>query len=225
VLLLGVQGCGKSLAAKATAGGFAVPLLRLDIGTLYNKYHGETERNLREALKNAELLAPCVLWIDEIEKALAIDAADDGVSRRVLGYLLTWMAERTAPVFLVATANDVSALPAELLRKGRFDDVFFVDLPNEATRADIFRLHLIRRQLRETDYDLEALALATQGFSGAEIEQIVVAALYAAAAEKAAPTQHHLLDAIRNTRPLSVLMAERVAALREWARSRTVPAD
>jgi ATPase family protein associated with various cellular activities (AAA)/AAA+ lid domain-containing protein len=225
VLLLGVQGCGKSLAAKATAGGFAVPLLRLDIGTLYNKYHGETERNLREALKNAELLAPCVLWIDEIEKALATDAADDGVSRRVLGYLLTWMAERTAPVFLVATANDVSALPAELLRKGRFDDVFFVDLPNEATRAEIFRLHLTRRQLRETDYNLEALASATQGFSGAEIEQIVVAALYAAAAEKGAPTQQHLLDAIRNTRPLSVLMTERVAALREWARSRTVPAD
>ncbi|HEX5123151.1 MAG TPA: AAA family ATPase [Rhodanobacteraceae bacterium] len=225
VLLLGVQGCGKSLAAKATAGGFAVPLLRLDIGTLYNKYHGETERNLREALKNAELLAPCVLWIDEIEKALATDAADDGVSRRVLGYLLTWMAERTAPVFLVATANDVSALPAELLRKGRFDEVFFVDLPDAATRAEIFKLHLARRQLKETDYDIAALAAATDGFSGAEIEQVVVAALYAAAADKTAPTQQHMLNEIRNTRPLSVLMAERVEALRKWARSRTVPAD
>ena len=191
---------------------------RLDIGTLYNKYHGETERNLREALKNAELLAPCVLWIDEIEKALATDAADDGVSRRVLGYLLTWMAERTAPVFLVATANDVSALPAELLRKGRFDEVFFVDLPDAATRAEIFRLHLARRQLREADYDIGALAAATEGFSGAEIEQVVVAALYAAAADKTAPTQQHLLNEIRNTRPLSVLMAERVSALREWAR-------
>jgi SpoVK/Ycf46/Vps4 family AAA+-type ATPase len=225
VLLLGVQGCGKSLAAKATAGGFAVPLLRLDVGTLYNKYHGETERNLREALKNAELLAPCVLWIDEIEKALATDTADDGVSRRVLGYLLTWMAERTAPVFLVATANDVSALPAELLRKGRFDEVFFVDLPDATTRAEIFRLHLKRRQLTEGEHDIGALASATDGFSGAEIEQVVVAALYAAAAEKRAPTQQHMLDAIRNTRPLSVLMAERVAALREWARGRTVPAD
>ncbi len=225
VLLLGVQGCGKSLAAKATAGGFSVPLLRLDIGTLYNKYHGETERNLREALKNAELLAPCVLWIDEIEKALATDAADDGVSRRVLGYLLTWMAERTAPVFLVATANDVSALPAELLRKGRFDEVFFVDLPDAATRAEIFKLHLARRQLKEADYDIAAFAAATDGFSGAEIEQVVVAALYAAAADKTAPTQQHLLNEIRNTRPLSVLMAERVEALREWARSRTVPAD
>jgi predicted ATPase len=224
VLLLGVQGCGKSLAAKATAGGFAVPLLRLDIGTLYNKYHGETERNLREALKNAELLAPCVLWIDEIEKALATDGADDGVSRRVLGYLLTWMAERKAPVFLVATANDVQALPAELLRKGRFDEVFFVDLPDAATRADIFRLHLARRDLRADDYDLAALAAATDGYSGAEIEQIVVASLYAAVG-KPAPTQEQMLAETRNTRPLAVLMAERVAALREWARGRTVAAD
>jgi hypothetical protein len=224
VLLLGVQGCGKSLAAKATAGGFGVPLLRLDIGTLYNKYHGETERNLREALKSAELLAPCVLWIDEIEKALATAGADDGVSRRVLGYLLTWMAERAASVFLVATANDVQVLPAELLRKGRFDEVFFVDLPDRATRVEIFRLHLARRDLRETDHDLGALADATDGFSGAEIEQIVVAALYAAAADKVRPTQQHFLAEIGNTRPLSVLMAERVAALREWARGRTVPA-
>lgn len=226
VLLLGVQGCGKSLAAKAIAGGFAVPLLRLDVGTLYNKYHGETERNLREALKNAELLAPCVLWIDEIEKALAGGGdADDGVSRRVMGYLLTWMAERKAPVFLVATANDVQALPAELLRKGRFDEIFFVDLPDAATRAEIFRLHLARRDLRAEDYDLAALAVASEGYSGAEIEQVVVAALYAAADGKTPPTQAQLLEETHNTRPLSVLMAERVAALREWARSRTVPAD
>ena len=224
-LLLGVQGCGKSLAAKATAGGFGVPLLRLDIGTLYNKYHGETERNLREALKNAELLAPCVLWIDEIEKALATDSADDGVSRRVLGYLLTWMAERKAPVFMVATANDVTALPAELLRKGRFDEVFFVDLPDAKTRAEIFAMHLARHDLRASDYDTQALAAATEGFSGAEIEQVVVAALYAAAADKSAPTQQHLLAEVGNTRPLSTLMAERVGALREWARGRTVPAD
>ena len=224
-LLLGVQGCGKSLAAKATAGGFGVPLLRLDIGTLYNKYHGETERNLREALKNAELLAPCVLWIDEIEKALATDSADDGVSRRVLGYLLTWMAERKAPVFMVATANDVTALPAELLRKGRFDEVFFVDLPDAHTRAEIFAMHIARRDLRASDYDTQALAAATEGFSGAEIEQVVVAALYAAAADKSAPTQQHLLAEVGNTRPLSTLMAERVGALREWARGRTVPAD
>ena len=223
MLLLGVQGCGKSLAAKATAGGFGVPLLRLDF---YNKYHGETERNLREALKNAEQLAPCVLWIDEIEKALAGGGdADEGVSRRVMGYLLTWMAERKAPVFLVATANDVQALPAELLRKGRFDEIFFVDLPDAATRAEIFRLHLARRDLHADDYDLDALAAASEGYSGAEIEQVVVAALYAAVAGRAPPTQEQLLAEARNTRPLSVLMAERVAAVREWARSRTVPAD
>ncbi len=226
MLLLGVQGCGKSLAAKATAGGFGVPLLRLDFGTLYNKYHGETERNLREALKSAEQLAPCVLWIDEIEKALAGGGdADEGVSRRVMGYLLTWMAERKAPVFLVATANDVSALPAELLRKGRFDEIFFVDLPDAETRAQVFRLHLSRRDLSADDYDLAALAAASEGYSGAEIEQIVVASLYAAAAERGKPTQEQLLHEARATRPLSVLMSERVHALREWARSRTVPAD
>lgn len=225
VLLLGVQGCGKSLAAKAIAGGFGVPLLRLDIGTLYNKYQGETERNLRDALNNAELLAPCVLWIDEIEKALATATADDGVSRRVLGYLLTWMAERKAPVFLVATANDVQSLPAELLRKGRFDEVFFVDLPVEAIRGEIFRLHLVQRGLDLADYDVDALASATTGFSGAEIEQLIVASLYAALADRGKPTQAHLLAEIRNTRPLSVLMAERVAELRSWARERTVPAD
>jgi MoxR-like ATPase len=225
VLLLGVQGCGKSLAAKAIAGGFGVPLVRLDIGTLYNKYQGETERNLREALRNAELLAPCVLWIDEIEKGLAGDDNDAGVSRRVLGYLLTWMAERKAAVFLVATANQVDRLPAELLRKGRFDEVFFVDLPDAATREQIFAIHLRRRALRGEDFDLPALAAASEGYSGAEIEQVVVAALYAAVAEDAAPAQRHLLESVAATRPLSVLMAEPVAALRAWARERTVPAD
>ena len=226
MLLLGVQGCGKSLAAKATAGGFGVPLVRLDIGTLYNKYHGETERNLRDALKNAELLAPCVLWIDEIEKALSTSGSDDGVSRRVLGYLLTWMAERKAPVFLVATANDVQQLPAELLRKGRFDETFFVDLPDAPTRAEIFRLHLARRDLDPPTSDPDALAAASAGFSGAEIEQVIVAALYAAAADGTRqPSQVQLLAEIGQTRPLSVLMAEKVAALREWARERTVPAD
>jgi len=226
MLLLGVQGSGKSLAAKATAGGFGVPLVRLDLGTLYNKYHGETERNLRDALKNAELLAPCVLWIDEIEKALSTTGSDDGVSRRVLGYLLTWMAERKAPVFLVATANDVQQLPAELLRKGRFDEIFFVDLPDADARATIFGLHLERRGFAPGDHDLTELAGASEGFSGAEIEQVVVAALYAAASGgQREPSQEQLLAEIASTRPLSVLMAEKVQALREWARSRTVPAD
>src|SRR5690606_10947075 len=144
---LGVQGCGKSLAAKAVAGGFRVPLVRLAFGTLYNKYHGETEKNLREALQSAEQVAPCVLWIDELEKGLASSGGSDdgGVSRRVLGYFLTWMAERKSKVFLVATANGVKELPPELLRKGRFDEIFFVDLPDASARAEIFRIHLHRR--------------------------------------------------------------------------------
>jgi SpoVK/Ycf46/Vps4 family AAA+-type ATPase len=225
ILLLGVQGCGKSLAAKAVAGGFGVPLLRLDIGTLYNKYHGETERNLRSALKNAEMLSPCVLWLDEIEKALSTEGSDDGVSRRVLGYLLTWMAERKGQVFLVATANDVSALPAELLRKGRFDEIFFVDLPVGEVRSEVFRIHLERRELDPLDFDMQVLIEASEGFSGAEIEQLVVAALYTAAAEETELATRHLLEEARMTRPLSVMMADRVSALRDWARERTAPAD
>jgi hypothetical protein len=225
VLLLGVQGCGKSLAAKATAGGFGVPLVRLDFGTLYDKYQGETEKNLREALASVELLAPCVLWIDEIEKGLATDANDDGVSRRVLGYLLTWMAERKAKVFVVATANAVDQLPAELLRKGRFDEIFFVDLPSPEARAAIFGLHLQRRRLDPAAFDLSALAHASEGFSGAEIEQAIVSALYDTAGSGAAPDQAALCHALEQTRPLSVLMREPVQALRAWARERCVPAD
>jgi SpoVK/Ycf46/Vps4 family AAA+-type ATPase len=224
LLLLGVQGCGKSLAAKAVAGGFGVPLVRLDFGTLYNKYHGETERNLRDCLKHAEQFAPCVLWIDEIEKAIAGGDNDDGVSRRVLGYLLTWMAERREAVFLVATANQVRDLPAELLRKGRFDEIFFVDLPDAAARVELFSIHLGKRGLKVADFDLTALAAASEGFSGAEIEQAVVSAQYAANAENCAIAQEHVEAALHGTRPLSVLMAEQVTALRAWAQGRTVSA-
>ncbi|MCX7513379.1 AAA family ATPase [Frateuria hangzhouensis] len=226
VLLLGVQGCGKSLAAKATAGGFGVPLVRLDFGTLYDKYQGETEKNLREALASVELLSPCVLWIDEIEKGLASGGGEDGgVSRRVLGYLLTWMAERKAKVFVVATANAVDQLPAELLRKGRFDEIFFVDLPTAEARAAIFELHLKRRTLDPASFDLPALAAASEGFSGAEIEQAIVSALYDTAGSGAPPDQDALCQAMAQTRPLSVLMREQVQALRAWARERCVPAD
>ncbi len=225
MLLLGVQGCGKSMLAKATAAGFGVPLLRLDFGALYNKYHGETEKNLREALASAEQLAPCVLWIDEIEKGLSSGGEDGGVSRRVLGYLLTWLAERKAPVFIVATANQVHELPAELLRKGRFDEIFFVDLPSPDTRVELLRLHLGKRGLDPDGFALPALAAASDGFSGAEIEQAVVAGLYAAHAEQRPLDTELLMGEIRGTRPLSVLMAEQVQALREWARERTVPAD
>ena len=227
MLLLGVQGCGKSLLAKAVAGGFGVPLVRLDFGTLYAKYHGETESNLRAALAQAEQLAPCVLWIDEIEKGLAAGSADGdgGVSRRVLGYLLTWMAERKSNVFLVATANQVQELPAELLRKGRFDEIFFVDLPDADTRAHVFELHLRRRQLGPERFDLPALAQAAEGFSGAEIEQAIVAALYSAHADGRGVDNALLQEELRATRPLSVVMREQVDALRAWAGSRTVPAD
>ncbi len=226
VLLLGVQGCGKSLAAKAVAGGFGVPLVRLDFGTLYNKFHGETEKNLRDALSSAEQLEPCVLWIDELEKGLSTSSGseDGGVSRRVLGYFLTWMAERTSRLFLVATANEVLELPPELLRKGRFDEIFFVDLPDSAARADTFRLHLEKRRVVSTGLSLDELAAASDGFSGAEIEQAIVSALYTAHADKRPLDEACLLGELRNTRPLSVLMAEQVQGLRDWARSRTVPA-
>jgi hypothetical protein len=225
VLLLGVQGCGKSLASKAIAGGFGVPLIRLDFGSLYDKYQGETEKNLREALSSCEVLAPCVLWIDEIEKGLAGGGDDGGVSRRVLGYLLTWMAERKAKVFVVATANAVNELPAELLRKGRFDEIFFVDLPRTEVRAAIFAMHLTRRKLAVESFDLNALAEASDGFSGAEIEQAVVSALYDAGGNGSSLDQATLLNALHGTKPLSVLMHEQVAALREWANGRCVPAD
>ncbi|WP_374602753.1 AAA family ATPase [Arenimonas sp.] len=227
MLLLGVQGCGKSLAAKAVAGGFGVPLVRLDFGTLYNKYHGETEKNLRDALASAEQLSPCVLWIDELEKGLAASGSseDGGVSRRVLGYFLTWMAERKSKVFLVATANAVNDLPPELLRKGRFDEIFFVDLPDHAARAEIFRLHLEKREVDWEGFSLDALATAADGFSGAEIEQAVVSALYSAHADGVPVDEARVVAEVGATRPLSVLMAEQVNALRAWAHGRTVPAD
>jgi hypothetical protein len=224
VLLLGVQGCGKSLAAKAAAGIFGVPLLRLDFGVLYSKYYGETERNLRKALETAEVMAPCVLWLDEIEKGLVGDD-DDGLSRRVLGTLLTWMSERKAPVFIVATANDIMRLPPEIVRKGRFDEIFFVDLPSEQNRRDILAIHLDKRCLKPARFDLGALATATQGFSGSEIEQAVVSAMYAAHDQRRAVSQADLLTEIQQTRPLSVTMAEKVDELREWAAGRTVPCD
>ena len=225
ILLVGVQGGGKSLAAKAVAGMWSVPLLRFDFGTLYNKFHGETERNLREALQAAETMAPCVLWIDEIEKAVASGDNDGGTSRRLLATLLTWMAERTAAVFIVATANAIEQLPPELIRKGRMDEIFFVDLPDAATRAEIFAIHLRKREHKPLDFDLMALTGITAGFSGAEIEQSIVAATYLAREQGVALNTAHLRSEIEQTRPLSRVMAEQMTQLRNWARDRTVSAN
>lgn len=224
VLLLGVQGCGKSVAAKAAAGIYGVPLLRLDFAAIHNKYIGESERNLRESLATADLLAPCVLWIDEIEKGVATGDGDSGTSRRLLGTFLTWLAEKKTKVFVVATANDISALPPELIRKGRFDEIFFVDLPTPAVRADILEIHANKRELALTDSELATLAQACEGFSGAEIEQAIVSAVFTAYAYDEAPSAAHVLHAIRATRPLSVVMGEKIAQLRAWARERTVSA-
>jgi len=225
ILLLGVQGCGKSLAAKATAGIFGVPLLRLDFGAVYDKYHGETERKLRESLKTADVMSPCVLWIDEIEKGIAGRGGETGTTQRVLGTFLTWMAERESQVFVVATANDISTLPPELVRKGRFDEIFFVDLPGDEVRNSILAIHLANRNQALKRFDLRQLAQATEGFSGAEIEQAIVSSLYAAHAKSEPLETAHLLAEIEDTRPLSVVMAERIAAMREWAAGRTVPCD
>ncbi len=225
VLLLGVQGCGKSLAARACAGIFNIPLLRLDCSALYDKYVGESERNLRESLASADVLAPCVLWIDEVEKGFAAGDSDGGATRRVLGAFLTWLAEKSTRVFVVATANDISALPPELVRKGRFDEIFFVDLPSLDTRTEILRIQAARRGIALDAPALSVLARASEGFSGAEIEQAIVATLYSAHAKHTVPDAQLLQSEIAATRPLAVVMSESVAALREWARERTVPAD
>jgi ATP-dependent 26S proteasome regulatory subunit len=225
ILLIGVQGCGKSLAAKATAGIFNLPLLRLDFATLYNKYHGETERNLRESLKSADVMAPCVLWIDEIEKGLAGRGGETGTTQRVLGSFLTWMAEKNGGVFVVATANDISMLPPELVRKGRFDELFFVDLPSQKIRKRILEIHLSAREQAIDEIDTDAIAEAADGFSGAEIEQAVVSSLYAAHAQSAELSTRHLLEELERTKPLSVVMEEKINHLRRWAAGRTVPGD
>ncbi|HEC28800.1 MAG TPA: AAA family ATPase [Gammaproteobacteria bacterium] len=225
ILLLGVQGCGKSLMCRAVAGIFSVPLLRLDFGVLYNKFFGESEKNLRQALHTAEVMSPCVLWIDEIEKGLATGDNDGGTSRRVLGTLLTWMAENNKMVFLVATANGIDTLPPELIRKGRFDEIFFVDLPDSKTRSEIFPIHLQKRGMNSSGFDPKVLSAASEGFSGAEIEQAIVAALYVSYAEKKGLSMEHILNELASSRPLSVVMAEKIQQLRSWAAERTVSVE
>jgi ATPase family associated with various cellular activities (AAA) len=225
LLLLGVQGCGKSLTAKAIAAQWRLPLLRLDMGRIFSGLVGSSEENLRRAIGVANSVAPVVLWIDEIEKGFAgmqsSGQVDGGVTARVMGTLLTWLQEKTAPVFVAATANRIEQLPPELLRKGRFDEIFFIDLPALAERKDIFAIHVAKRGRDPSRYDLDALARRAEGFSGAEIEQAVVSALYDAFAEGKELEAHHLEGAVADSLPLSTTMREDIDHLRDWARTRT----
>ncbi|MHC4987425.1 MAG: AAA family ATPase [Planctomycetota bacterium] len=228
VLILGVQGAGKSLCAKAIATAWQQPLYRLDCGTLYNSYIGESERNLRKALKQIEAMSPAILWIDEIEKAFASAASqstDGGLSKRMFATLLTWMQEHQEPVFLVATANDIQALPPELLRKGRFDEIFFVRLPDKDARRSIFSIHLKKRKRDPKKFNLEKLAKASDGYSGSEIEQAVLSALHEAFANNKEIDDDLIIKCIKSSPPISVTMAEHIQQLYDWAQDRCVPAD
>lgn len=227
VLLVGIPGCGKSLCAKAVATEWGLPLLKLDPGALYNKYIGESEKNFRRAMQVAERVSPVILWIDELEKAFASsDGSDDGgVSQRILGTFLSWLQDRRGDVFVVATANDVTRLPPEFLRKGRFDEIFFVDLPDAAARRSIFEIHLRKRGKPPEQFDLGQLVAATDQFSGAEIEQVIVSALYTAFSESREVSTAGLVAEVAATRPLAETMAERISWLRNWSRERTVSAN
>ncbi len=229
LLMVGIQGCGKSLTAKAVSSQWGLPLLRLDMGAMFGSLVGESESNIRSAIRMAEAVAPCVLWIDEIEKAMAgvnsSGSSDAGTAARVFGTMLTWMNEKKAPVFVMATANRVADLPPELMRKGRFDEIFFEDLPSAAERMEILKIHLTRRGRSAGTFDLGKLAGATHGFSGAELEQVVVAALYDAFDESRDLTTADMLKAALTTVPMSKTMSESVTALRDWCAGRAVPAS
>jgi SpoVK/Ycf46/Vps4 family AAA+-type ATPase len=229
LLLLGVQGCGKSLTAKAIAAQWRLPLLRLDMGRIFSGLIGSSEENLRRAIRVAESVAPVVLWVDEIEKGLSgtrsSGSSDGGVTARVFGALLTWLQEKTAPVFVVATANQIHDLPPELLRKGRFDETFFIDLPGAEERREILAIHVARRGRDPARFDLDRLAARADGFSGAELEQAVLSGLYEAFAEGVDLSHAHLERAVAETLPLSTTMREEIDALRSWARTRTRPAS
>jgi SpoVK/Ycf46/Vps4 family AAA+-type ATPase len=228
VLILGVQGCGKSMCAKAVPSLWQLPLLRLDMGQLFGSLVGSSEHNVRRAIQLAESVAPVILWIDEIDKGFSgLDSSsfsDAGTTSRVFGTILTWLQEKSSSVFVIATANNVEALPPELLRKGRFDEIFFVDLPTLEERVSIFRIHIERRRRKAERFDLKALAVAAEGFSGSEIEQAVIAALFHAFTEKTDIETPHIMRAIRETVPLSRLMDKEIQKRRDWAKGRTRPA-
>ena len=229
LLLVGVQGCGKSLTAKAIASAWRLPLLRLDVGRVFSSFVGSSEQNLREVVKTAESISPCILWIDEIEKGFCGSASsnytDSGTTARVFGSFTTWLQEKSKPVFVVATANDVNQLPPELIRQGRFDEVFFVDLPGRQEREEILRIHLKKRHRTPSDFDVRRLGLETEGFSGAEIEQSIVSALYDAFESNRPLATTDIMRNISETVPLSRMMREQIDSLRQWALERARPAN
>ena len=229
ILMLGVQGCGKSLSSKAIASLWKLPLLRMDVGKIFGGIVGQSEENIRKAIRVAESTAPNVVWIDELEKGFAgtqsSGFSDGGTTARVFGTFVTWLSDKTAPCFVVATANDVSALPPELLRKGRFDEIFFVDLPSEKERAEIFGIHLHKRRRDPQAFDLDRLAQAAHGYSGAEIEQAVISALYDAFDLEREVTTEDIFKVVRQSVPLSMTMKERIDILREWSETRARPAS
>ena len=229
ILILGVQGCGKSLSSKAIASLWKLPLLRMDVGKIFGGIVGQSEENIRKAIRVAESTAPNIVWIDELEKGFSgtqsSGISDGGTTARVFGTFLAWLQDKTAPCFVVATANDVTALPPELLRKGRFDEIFFVDLPGEAERQEIFTIHLKKRRRDPANFDLDALAKATNGYSGAEIEQAVISAMYDAFNQDRDITTQDILTAARQSIPLSETMKEKIDLLRYWAETRARPAS
>ncbi len=224
VLLLGVQGCGKSLCAKAVSSLWKIPLLRFDIGRMFSSLVGSSEENIRRAIHIAESVAPAILWVDEIDKALAgstnSGGSDGGTSARVFGTLLTWLSEKTSPVFVICTANDISQLPPELLRKGRLDEIFFVDLPSEQERREIFRIHLLKRKRNPQEFDLDVLARASEEFNGAEIEESIISGLFDAFSKKVKLSTEIIRENINETVPLSKTMSEELNRLRGWASGR-----
>lgn len=230
VIILGVQGCGKSLCARSIAGEWHLPLVKFDTAAVFDKYIGETEKRVQKIFRIAEGLAPCVLWIDELEKIFAGSGPDSasvdaGVSSRILAEFLSWMQDRQAPVFVAATCNNVNALPPELIRKGRFDELFFVDLPNPNERKQIFAIQLSKRRRHPDEFDLDRMAAAARGFSGAEIDAAVESALYRCYSENQPLTTATVLDVLGQTVPLSTTRAEEIEAQRTWARERAVPAS
>lgn len=227
VLIMGISGCGKSLFVKVIATRWRLPLIRLDMGVVYGGAFGSPESSLRRALRTAEAIAPCVLWIDEIEAGISSQGfkAEGGAASRVLGSFLTWMQEKNAPVFVAATANAIEILPAELLRKGRFDEIFYMGLPDETAREEIFRIHMKKQNIDPSGIDVGLLARLAKRFSGAEVEQVVKSAAFEALADKRPIVEEDFLAVLRKTVPLAVTMNEQIGSIEAWAFKRAVPAS